>query len=156
MGKEIERKFLVRKDLWYAIAKPKGEDLIQGYLLSGQNLTIRIRFSDSNAWLTIKGPVKIITRDEYEYRIPRQDAVEILSQFPGEKIEKTRYRLDFEGHLWEIDEFFGKNDGLIIAEIELKREDEEFLRPAWLGEEVTMDHRYSNSQLAAFPYSKWK
>jgi len=155
MGKEIERKFLVRKDLWYAVQKPEGEDIIQGYLVSGSAMTIRVRVSGDNAWMTIKGPMKNISRDEYEYPIPRTDALEILSQFTGNKIEKTRYRIVIEGHTWEVDEFFGDNEGLTIAEIELKSEDEPFRHPNWLGEEVTSDHRYSNSSLAISPYNSW-
>ncbi|MCX6251027.1 MAG: CYTH domain-containing protein [Bacteroidetes bacterium] len=156
MPKEIERKFLVRKDLWYAVQKPEGADFIQGYLVSGANLTIRVRVSSSNAWLTIKGPFQNISRDEYEYPIPAQDAMEILSGYAGNKIEKTRYRIRIEGHIWEVDEFFGDNEGLIIAEIELKSEDEGFRHPPWLGEEVTANHRYNNAHLAEHPFGSWK
>ena len=156
MGKEIERKFLVRKDLWYAVQKPEGDDIIQGYLVAEPGLTVRVRVAGDNALLTIKGRIKNISRDEYEYPVSLQDAMEMLSAFAGNKIEKTRYKIGFEGYTWEIDEFFGDNEGLVIAEIELKSEDEIFQHPAWLGEEVTTDPRYSNSQLSVFPYNQWE
>jgi adenylate cyclase len=155
MPLEIERKFLVRKDLWFSVYKPQGEDIIQGYLVSEPSLTIRVRVTESHCFLTIKGPARHASRDEYEYPIPRLDAYEILNTFTKNKIEKTRYRVEVEGKIWEIDEFFGDNEGLVIAEIELSSEDEPFKHPVWLGEEVTEDIRYFNSALAFHPYKKW-
>ncbi len=155
MHTETERKFLVRKDLWYAIPKPEGEDIVQGYLVSEPHLTIRIRISETGATLTIKGASRNITRDEYEYRIPTDDARGLLGSLSGNRIEKTRFRMNYKGKTWEVDEFFGENEGLIIAEIELEREDETFTKPQWLGEEVTSDERYRNSNLALHPYKKW-
>jgi adenylate cyclase len=155
MHLEIERKFLVRKDLWYALHKPYGEDIIQGYLVSEPSLTIRIRVTDTNCWLTIKGPTQNATRVEYEVPIPQKDGRDLLATFTKSKIEKTRYRIDLEGKTWEIDEFFGENEGLIMAEIELIKEDEIFAHPQWLGEEVTMDERYKNAYLASHPFKSW-
>lgn len=155
MHLEIERKFLVRKDLWYAVHKPEGEDILQGYLVSETSLTIRVRVTKTNCYLTIKGPAQNTSREEYEFSIPPKDAREILAAFTKNRIEKTRYRIEFEGKIWEIDEFFGDNEGLIIAEIELKEEDEIFKQPQWLGEEVSADERYMNACLAAHPYKTW-
>jgi len=155
MHLEIERKFLVRKDLWYAVHKPEGEDILQGYLVSEPSITIRVRVTKKNCCLTIKGPTQNTSREEYEFSIPQKDAYEILTAFTKNKIEKTRYRIGFEGKIWEIDEFFGDNEGLIIAEIELKKEDEIFKKPPWLGEEVTADERYMNASLAGHPFRTW-
>ena len=152
---EIERKFLVRKDFWYAIQKPEGEEILQGYLVSEPALTIRIRITDKNCFLTIKGPSKNASREEFEYPVPCKDAREIFDLFAKNKIEKTRYRLQVEGKTWEVDEFFGDNEGLIVAEIELEKEDEIFNQPQWLGEEITVDERYKNSTLAAHPFTTW-
>lgn len=155
MHREIERKFLVRKDLWYAIRKPPGIDMVQGYLVTAPDKTIRVRITENNAWLTIKGAAENAARLEYEFPVPHTDALELLDAFTVNRVEKTRYRIEFAGKTWEIDEFFGKNEGLVIAEIELESENEEFQHPQWLGEEVTTDHRYSNSYLAEHPYKKW-
>jgi adenylate cyclase len=152
---EIERKFLIEKDLWYALKKPIGEDITQAYLVNEPGKVIRIRVTDSNGFITIKGPTENLTRLEFEYPVPREDALEILNLFGSKRIEKTRYKIEFHGHLWEIDEFFGDNEGLVIAEIELKSQEESFDKPSWLGEEVTHDHRYYNSYLSEHPYIKW-
>ena len=153
---EIERKFLVRKDLWYAIHKPEGEILQQGYLVSEHEKTVRVRVSPSSGFLTIKGPSENATRDEYEYIIPREDACELLNKFVSNRIDKVRYTILANKKTWEIDEFFGANEGLIIAEIELEDPGESFEKPSWIGEEVTHDHRYSNSWLAEHPFSEWE
>jgi adenylate cyclase len=155
MATEIERKFLIEKDLWYALKKPVGVDIIQSYLVNEHGRVIRIRVTDSNGFITIKGPSENATRQEFEYPIPKEDALEILALFDPKRIEKTRYKIEFQGHLWEIDEFFGNNDGLIIAEIELKSREESFEKPPWLGEEVTNDHRYYNAYLSEHPYNSW-
>ena len=155
MQLEIERKFLIEKDLWYALKKPAGENIIQAYLVNEPRRVIRIRVTDSIGFITIKGPTENATRLEFEYPIPREEALEILNLFGSKRIEKTRYKIEFHGHLWEVDEFFGENEGLVIAEIELKSREEPFDKPSWLGEEVTEDHRYYNSYLAEHPYTKW-
>ena len=156
MPKEIERKFLVRKDLWYALPKPEGELIRQGYLLSGPDLVIRIRIRGNTATLTLKGSTHKATRDEYEYAIPLDQALEIFDLYTRNRIDKMRYTFEFRGNIWEVDEFFGENEGLIIAEIELRDENDTFAHPSWLGEEVTGDARYYNSSLAENPYLHWK
>jgi adenylate cyclase len=155
MAFEIERKFLIEKDLWYALKKPVGEEITQAYLVNETDKVIRIRVNDSRGYLTIKGPVENASRLEFEYPVPREEAFEILEFMTTKRIEKTRYKIEFHGHLWEIDEFFGYNDGLVIAEIELKSPDESFEKPPWLGEEVTQDHRYYNAYLSEHPYNSW-
>lgn len=156
MPLEIEHKYLIRKDLWYAVHKPSGIKIRQGYLLSDPERTIRVRLDGINGSLTIKGPSRNATRAEYEYRIPANEADELLQLCTALIIEKIRYRIEFGGKTWEVDEFFGENEGLILAEIELKFADEGYDKPTWVGEEVTNDQRYYNSYLAANPISKWK
>ncbi len=153
MGVEIERKFLV-KDTW----RPKGEAirLRQGYLPGMGPILVRVRQEDKRAFLTLKGRTEGITRSEYVYEIPLEDAGELLKQCEKPIIEKTRYLVPIGSHTWEVDVFFGANEGLIVAEIELSDEDEAFERPDWIGEEVSGDARYYNSNLAAHPYSSWK
>jgi adenylate cyclase len=155
MGLEIERKFLIEKDLWYAVKKPQGILIHQAYLVNEQEKVIRIRVTESSGYLTIKGPTVNATRSEYEFQIPKMEAIQILDQFTKSRIEKTRYKIEFEGKTWEVDEFWGDNEGLIIAEIELKSEDEQFSKPSWIGTEVTQDHRYYNSWLSEHPYASW-
>jgi len=155
MPKEIERKFLVRKDLWYALPKSPGEEIQQGYLLAEPGLVIRIRIRGNNGFLTIKGITHKMTRDEYEYPVPVDQAEELYELYARSRVEKIRYTMEFKGNTWEVDEFFGENNGLILAEIELTSEDQEFSRPPWLGEEVTSDNRYYNSYLAEKPFSTW-
>jgi adenylate cyclase len=155
MALEIERKFLIHKDLWYALPKPPGNSIIQAYLVSEPGKVIRIRISGSEGFITIKGPLQNISRLEYEYAIPYDEANEMISHFTTKRIEKTRYKIDFHGHTWEIDDFFGENDGLIIAEIELKNEEETFEKPSWIGEEVTSDFRYYNTWLVDHPFNSW-
>ena len=155
MPQEIEHKYLIRKDLWYAIHKPEGTLIRQGYLVSEPGKTVRVRTAGTNAFLTIKGPSVNAVRQEYEFPIPFEEANEILDLFTTTVIEKTRYKIGFGGNTWEVDEFYGANDGLILAEIELRSPDETYENPAWLGEEVTHDHRYYNSCLAEHPFSSW-
>jgi CYTH domain-containing protein len=156
MGLEIERKFLVRKDLWYAVNKPDGIELRQSYLVNEPDKVIRIRTAGNSGFLTIKGPTQDATRLEYEYPVPILEAIEIFNHFTTKSIGKVRYKIEFDGKIWEIDEFFGDNEGLIIAEIELKSPDDLFERPSWIGEEVTSDPRYYNSYLIDHPYNSWK
>jgi CYTH domain-containing protein len=154
MAKEIERKFLVVGDAWRALAE--GTLYRQGYLNSVKERTVRIRTVGDKAFLTIKGITVGSTRVEYEYPIPLADCNAMLDGLAEQPIiEKKRYRIPLDGHVWEVDEFFGENSGLIVAEIELKSEDESFSKPAWIGEEVGSDPRYFNSNLIAHPYSKW-
>ena len=155
MGVEIERKFLIEKDLWYALKKPSGILVQQAYLVNEPEKVIRIRVTDSSGYLTIKGPAIHATRSEYEFPIPKTEAKEIINQFTKVRIDKTRYKIVFEGKTWEVDEFWGDNEGLIIAEIELKSEEEQFTKPAWIGPEVTEDPRYYNSYLSEHPYTSW-
>ncbi|MBE9600722.1 CYTH domain-containing protein [Pedobacter sp. MC2016-24] len=152
MGVEIERKFLVDKKLWYALDKPDGKHYRQGYLLNGEDRVVRIRVAGDQGFITVKGAGEAITRLEYEYEIPKSDVQEMLYRFKPEGTEKIRYRIpEDSGLVWEVDEFLGANQGLIVAEIELNFEDQQFSRPDWLGREVTEDDRYSNSSLALRP-----
>ena len=133
-----------------------GVNIHQGYLLVDPGKTIRIRTTGTNAFLTIKGPSRNATRAEYEYAIPLVDADELLQLCTTPVIEKVRYRMEYAGKIWEVDEFFGENDGLILAEIELTFAEEKYDKPAWVGEEVTNDPRYYNSYLAVHPFSAWE
>ncbi len=155
MAIEIERKFLLRNDSWREQGGP-GTPYRQGYLAGGTCSSVRARIEGNQANLNIKSGDLSIRRTEYEYPIPLKDAQEILDNLcPGGIIEKTRYRVLHAGHVWEIDVFVGDNQGLVVAEIELQHEDEEFERPDWLGEEVSDDPRYYNVNLVACPYKDW-
>jgi adenylate cyclase len=156
MPQEIEYKYLVRKDLWYAVHKPLGVNIRQGYLLTDPGKTIRIRTLGTDAFITIKGPSANATRTEYEYPVPPGEAEELLQLCTTPVIEKVRYRMEYNGKWWEVDEFFGENEGLILAEIELTFAQEKYEKPAWVGEEVTNDPRYYNAYLAQHPFSGWK
>ncbi len=152
MGVEIERKFLV-KDGW----QPSGEPvhIKQGYLPGTGPMTIRVRQADSRAFLTLKGRTEGIVRSEYEYEIPTEDAKELLIRCQKKIVEKQRYFVPVGEFTWEVDVFAGANHGLVMAEIELANEDEAFDRPDWIGEEVSGDARYYNSNLADHPFSQW-
>jgi len=153
MGIEIERKFLVIGDEWRR--NVSGIHYAQGYLARGNGNTVRVRLAGTNAFLTIKGPVSGISRMEFEYPIPFEEARQILSLSEGSVIEKTRYKIPFGVHTWEVDEFRGKNIGLLIAEVELSDPGEEVILPAWIGREVSGDQRYYNSNLSLHPYAEW-
>ena len=154
MAKEIERKFLVVGDAWRALAK--GTKYRQGYLSTVKERTVRVRTIDDAAFLTIKGITVGMTRAEYEYEIPTADATEMLDDLCEKPIiEKTRYKIPFEGFVWEVDEFAGVNQGLIVAEIELADENQAFTKPDWIGEEVSGDPRNFNANLIAHPYTNW-
>ena len=154
MSKEIERKFLVTGDEWRSLAK--GTHYRQGYLNSIKERTVRIRTIDDKAFMTIKGPTVGFTRMEFEYEIPHAECVEMLTHLAEQPIiEKIRYKIPLNGLIWEIDEFLGVNQGLIIAEVELQSEDQEFEKPTWIGEEVSGDPRYFNSNLVNNPYTTW-
>ncbi len=155
MPQEIERKFLVNDKAWKELSKPEGQLYRQGYILAEPDKTIRVRQTDKTAYLTIKGITTGASRAEYEYEIPLQDANELLDNFAVTELSKTRYKMPFGGKLWEVDVFTGNNEGLVVAEIELRSEDETFELPAWVGEEVTGDVRYYNSNLTVRPYGKW-
>lgn len=154
MAEEIERKFLVKGE--YKEFAHSVSHLTQGYIASGRR-TVRVRLSDEQAWLTIKGASHDggLSRFEWEKAIEPHEALELLQLAEGGLIEKYRWLVDFEGHTFEVDEFMGENRGLTIAEVELKSACEEFARPTWLGREVTGERRFYNSHLRAHPYSAW-
>ncbi len=152
MGIEIERKFLVKNDAWRA-GKPTS--FLQGYLSRDLKNTVRVRVAGEAAFLTVKGKTRGISRLEYEYAIPVSDARDMLKLCEGPLIEKNRWFCKVGNMTWEIDEFLGQNSGLIIAEIELERDDQHIDLPDWIGNEVTRDTRYFNSNLSKFPFSKW-
>ena len=155
MGVEIERKFLVDYNKWKQLAKPNGTHFRQGYVLSDDNRTIRIRITDQHAYITFKGASSGITRKEFEYKIPIDEGLELIDGFALSEVEKIRYCIEYEGKTWEVDEFSGKNAGLILAEIELLREDEEFEKPDWVSIEVSDEERYYNACLAVYPFADW-
>ena len=145
--KEIERKFLVDKKKWTAIAKPEPILIIQGYISKTESNVVRIRTKDQKAYLTIKSATVGISRNEYEYEVPINEAQEMIQQFCPKYIQKNRYEIPFSKHLWEVDEFILPNKGLLLAEIELKSEHEQFSLPDWLGKEVSHDPSYFNSNM---------
>lgn len=155
MGYEIERKFLVNGD--YKSESFKAYPIKQGYLsLSGASV-VRVRIRGEKAFITVKSSVVdgSITRNEWEYEIPVLEAEEMLGLCKEGIIDKTRYLVKVGNHMFEVDEFYGENEGLLIAEVELESEDEKFEIPEWLGEEVTGNVRYYNSFLSIHPYKKW-
>ncbi|SDE36665.1 CYTH domain-containing protein [Desulfuromonas thiophila] len=154
MGVEIERKFLLCGDGWRQQARSR-QRLCQGYLCSSVERTVRVRLAGEQAWLTIKGPTQGLRRAEYEYAIPATEAAELLQLCQQPLIDKWRYLVWLQDQLWEIDEFLGANSGLLLAEIELPHEDAVFVRPDWLGPEVSAAARYSNACLQQHPYSAW-
>ncbi len=153
MGTEIERKFLVNGDAWRDGARRL--PCAQGYLLTGPPVSVRVRVIGDEGRLTVKTDKTGITRGEFEYAIPVDDAQELLSTACNAVVEKTRYILDHAGMTWEVDEFHGENEGLVVAEIELESENQAFDTPPWLGEEVSHDRRYLNSSLSKHPYREW-
>lgn len=156
MKYEIERKFLVAGE--YKSHAYTSYQISQGYLSSHPERVVRIRINDDTAYLTIKSTVtdSKFSRYEWEREIAMEDAEMMLQFCEKEIIEKRRFLINIGEHLFEVDEFYGSNQGLVIAEVELESEDEEFEKPKWLGKEVTNDHRYYNSMLTKHPYSKWK
>ena len=155
MNYEIERKFLVAGD--YKSHAFNHYRIVQGYLSSVLERVVRIRIQGETAYLTIKTTVSDteFTRYEWEREIPVHDAEEMLKFCEKEIIDKTRYLVKVGSHVFEVDEFYGNNQGLVVAEVELTSEDEVFEKPDWLGEEVTSDNRYYNSMLVKHPYSEW-
>ena len=154
MTVEIERRFLLADDSW---RKAAGEPLVlqQGYLSVEKEHTIRVRIIGSQAWLTLKGYISDMTRSEFEYEIPLAHAQVMMADMCPFKMEKYRYRVEFKGFVYEIDEYFGDNAPLIVAEIELPSEDTEFPKPSWLGQEITSDGKFTNAYLSKHPYSSW-
>ncbi|WPL19082.1 CYTH domain protein [Thiorhodovibrio winogradskyi] len=155
MAIEIERKFLIKDDSWRARVESESH-IRQGYLSGDARLTLRVRVRDDQAFLTLKGATKGIARSEFEYGIPPADAEAMLAEFAqGPLIDKRRYLVREGGWLWEVDEFAGENQGLVLAEIELPSAEQSFPRPDWLGAEVSDDPRYFNASLARHPFRRW-
>ncbi len=151
---EIERKFLVCSNKWREGVK--GEAICQGYLNSVKERTVRVRISGDKAFLTIKGPKVNLTCSEFEYEIPVTEANQMLDELCERPLlKKTRYKVLHDGKTWEVDEFHGDNEGLVVAEIELDSEDETINHPGWVGTEVTEDPKYFNSSLISKPFSTW-
>jgi adenylate cyclase len=154
MAKEIERKYLIDIEKW----EKGGIELKmkQAYLMIEGDKVVRVRISNEKALLTIKGNLSGITRDEFEYEIPVEDANQLMKMSIGNVVSKTRYLQKYAGKLWEIDVFEGDNFGLIVAEIELENETESFDIPIWAKEEVSTDSRYYNFNLSRNPFSNWQ
>ncbi len=154
MATEIERKYLVKNADWKALAT--GTAYRQGYLSTVKERTVRARTIKDKGYITVKGIAAGATRVEYEYEIPMEDANSMLDNLCEQPIiEKKRYVIEYEGLTWEVDEFNGENHGLIVAEVELSDENQTISLPDWIGEEVTGDPKYFNSNLVKLPYSKW-
>jgi adenylate cyclase len=154
MALEIERKFLVNSEEW--LPTERFRRCRQGYLSMGPPVAVRVRIMDDVATLNIKTSTTEISRMEFEYEIPLEDAEELLvTACLGRIIEKTRYYVDYAGWCWEVDVFEGANEGLIVAEVELDSPDREFAKPVWAAKEVSSDPRYLNTYLSLHPYSVW-
>ncbi|WP_346341641.1 CYTH domain-containing protein [[Phormidium] sp. ETS-05] len=154
MSTEIERKFLVSGDGWRGLAP--GTIYRQGYMPTQNGITVRVRVIGSQGYLTVKGRTTGISRLEFEYPIPIADAWEMLDNFCAKPlIEKTRYQIKYGDIIWEVDEFHGDNQGLIIAEVELATENQIITIPEWIGAEVSHEPKYFNANLAKHPYSRW-
>ena len=155
MAVEIERKFLVTDDSWRQEAGP-GIQYRQAYMTqAGDRGSVRVRIGNGHAWLNIKSATLDVTRLEFEYPVPLKDAHEMADKLCGRSVDKTRYEVKQGKHTWEIDVFEGDNAGLVVAEIELRSEDETFEKPGWLGKEVSDDARYYNVSLVDNPYKDW-
>ncbi len=156
MKQEIERKFLVTGD--YKAESYSSSRILQGYICRRPGRTVRVRIRDDRGYLTIKGAPEQghFGRGEWEWEIPVSDAEELMGLCDSGIIDKTRYLVKAGGHVYEVDEFYGDNEGLTVAEVELASEDEDFVKPSWLGAEVTGDRRYYNSMLLKNPYKSWQ
>jgi len=154
MPREIERKFLLKNDAWRAAAV-RSERMSQGYIAGGERASVRVRIAGERAALNIKSGGLVASRAEYEYPIPLEHARELFALCGQGLIDKTRHIVPLGGFEYEIDEFHGMNDGLVVAEIELDDEAQEFPRPAWLGKEVTDLERYYNVRLVKHPFRDW-
>jgi adenylate cyclase len=155
MGREIEHKFLAASDAWRAAAVRRTA-MRQGYLADGERASVRVRVAGDRAWLNIKSGGFVASRQEFEYAIPVAEAAEMLQSLcSGPLVEKIRYIVPYAGREWEVDEFHGRNAGLVVAELELEREGQTFERPPWLGREVTHLPQYYNVRLVAHPFCDW-
>jgi adenylate cyclase len=155
MALEIERKFLTRDDTWKASVSGSAP-ILQGYFARTSLLRARIRIYGEKGFITLKSEAAVLVRHEYEYEIPKADAVEMIKRFSIEPIiMKTRFDVPYEGVVWAVDVFEGANSGLVIAEAELEKADQELALPSWAGREVTNDRRYGNSVLARYPFLTW-
>ncbi|MCG8671088.1 MAG: CYTH domain-containing protein [Pseudomonadales bacterium] len=158
MAVEIERKFLVDHEQWAEFKQAngiQGKAFRQGYLSEGQ-ATVRIRIKGEKGIITVKGKTVGLSRLEFEYEIPTDDAEQMLDELCAKPlVDKHRYLVEQDGLTWEVDEFHGENQGLIVAEIELASEDATYTKPAWITEEVSHDQRYFNVNLAKHPFSRW-
>ena len=155
MALEIERKYLI--DLEKISPLENGIRIKQGYLSTNKNAVVRVRVKNDKAYLTIKGSNSGIARLEFEYEIPLDEANEMLEKLCQKPvIDKTRYLITHENHTWEVDIFYGDNEGLVVAEVELSSEDEHINLPSWVKEEVSHDDRYFNSNLMKLPFKDWK
>ena len=154
MGKEIEKKFLVTS---YEFKKlGKGILYRQGYISTESARLVRVRIEGNRAVITIKGAISSMSRREFEYGIPFEDAQNMLENLCLHPIiQKYRYKIDYEGFTWEVDEFLEENQGLLMAEIELEYETQDFRKPSWIGKEVTGDRKYYNANLVRYPFSHW-
>lgn len=156
MGIEIERKFLLLNEEWKnCIGFLGGQRIVQGYLNKDKNRTVRVRTKGVCGYITVKGVTTGATRAEYEYEIPSKDAIEMLKMCDGNLIEKTRYTKFHNNDIWEIDVFEGKNEGLVVAEVELESEKKKLVLPEWIGEEVTYQPKYFNSSISNHPFKSW-
>lgn len=152
---EIERKFLLANNNWRDEVI-RSSRIRQGYMGKIDKASVRIRVQGDKANINIKSATLDMRRMEYEYEIPLDEAEEMLDQLCDQpQVDKTRYFVEFGSHLWEIDEFYGENEGLFVAEVELGSEDEVFEKPEWLGQEVTEDPRYYNVNLIKHPFKAW-
>ncbi len=156
MAQEIEKKFLVAGE--FKESAKKATHITQGYLSSVPERTVRVRVKGEKGYITVKGIGNDsgASRFEWEKEIPVEDVLDLLKICEPGVIDKTRYLVDCDGHTFEVDEFYGDNEGLVVAEVELSDENEAFTRPSWLGEEVTGDKKYYNSMLMKNPYKNWK
>lgn len=155
MGIEIERKFLVKNDSYKNLAE--AEIYSQGFLSTYKERVVRVRISKEKGWLTVKGISKGAKRSEFEYEIPVNDAEFMIANICEKpNILKKRYHIPWGEFVWEVDEFLNENEGLVIAEIELTTEDQEFQLPDWIGEEVTGEVKYYNAYLVKHPFKSWK
>ena len=157
MPQEIERKFLVRDDSYKAMAYKK-KRIRQGYICSERGRTVRVRIQNEKGYLTIKGPSDVsgMSRYEWEHALSLQEAEELMKLCEPGMIDKTRYLVRWGTHVFEVDEFYGENDGLVMAEVELGSENEPFTKPDFIADEVTGDRRFYNSSLMAMPFSAWR
>jgi adenylate cyclase len=155
MGQEIERKYLTKSE--FKDMASSSTRITQGYLSSNAERNVRVRIRDDKGYITVKGigSESGATRFEWEKEIPVEDVQELLKICEPGIIDKTRYLVEFGGHMFEVDEFYGENEGLVMAEVELESEDEEIQKPDWLGNEVTGDKRYYNAMLTKHPFKSW-